>query len=322
MSFGAMLEWSVDTLWNKAKLYLARAFEQDRTAELFPFYASLGLEFLGRAALANVHPALLADPQDGGNILYAFGFPATSRPITIPAKTVFSRLKFVVADFSEGDLALCMLLSELRNQELHTGNLAFAGLTTGKWVADFYRVIQKIVKQLGYTLEDVLGEGEANHALTVISTAAQDLSKVVKERVGKLRGKITVLSGAELSERRKEHEPQLVSARFTSGGAFYKRKCPACESAGFLVATPIGAAPARLRNGEIVTQHLFWPTKFECKVCGLVLNGYEELQVVGLGDQIVDEDAEDPVEFFGIDVAEYITDEMIRESVREDYGND
>jgi hypothetical protein len=54
----------------------------------------------------------------------------------------------------------------------------------------------------------------------------------------------------------------------------------------------------------------------------LLLNGYEELQVVGLGDQIVSEDAEDPVEFFGIDVAEYITDEMIRESQRDDYGND
>jgi len=71
-----------------------------------------------------------------------------------------------------------------------------------------------------------------------------------------------------------------------------------------------------------VTQSIFWPTKFECKVCELQLNGYEELQVVGLGDQIVDDATHDPIEFFGIDVAEYITDEMIRESVREDYGNE
>ena len=29
-----------------------------------------------------------------------------------------------------------------------------------------------------------------------------------------------------------------------------------------------------------------------------------------------------PVEFFGIDVSEYITHEMIKESVREEYGNE
>jgi hypothetical protein len=317
-----MLEWSVDTLWNKAKLYLARAFEQDRTAEIFPFYASLALEFLGRAALANVHPALLADPQDGGNILYAFGFPATSRPVTIPAKTVFSRLKFVISDFSDEDLSLCMFLSELRNQEFHTGTLAFANLTTGKWIAGYYRVILKIVRQLGYTLEDVLGKSEADHALAVISTAAQDVTKIVKERVGKLQGKITVLSAQELDERRKEHEPKFNFVRFTSGGALYKRRCPACQSAGLLHAAPIGATPSRLKNGEIVTQHIFWPTKFECKVCGLALTGYEELQVMGLGDQIADENSEDPIEFFGIDVAEYITEEMIRERAEEDYGNE
>ena len=71
-----------------------------------------------------------------------------------------------------------------------------------------------------------------------------------------------------------------------------------------------------------MSQSIFWPTKFECKVCELKLNGYEELQVVGLGDEIVDEDSHDPVEYFGIDVSEYITDEMIRESARDEYNNE
>jgi hypothetical protein len=109
-----MQEWSSDTLWNKGKLYIERAFEQDRRSDLFPFYASLGLEFLARASLAAVHPALLADPQDGNNILYAFGFPATARPVTIPAKTVFSRLKFVIEDFSDdGSSHMCSVADVL-----------------------------------------------------------------------------------------------------------------------------------------------------------------------------------------------------------------
>jgi hypothetical protein len=64
-----MHEWSSDALWNKAKLYIGPAFTGDRDSETFPFFAAIGLEFLARAALARVHPSLLADPQDGNNIL-------------------------------------------------------------------------------------------------------------------------------------------------------------------------------------------------------------------------------------------------------------
>ncbi len=53
----------------------------------------------------------------------------------MPAKTVFSRLKFVIDDFTEEDLSLCLALSEMRNLELHTGALPFADLSTGKWIA-------------------------------------------------------------------------------------------------------------------------------------------------------------------------------------------
>ena len=55
-----MHEWSSDALWNKAKLYIERAFTGDRDSETFPFFAAIGLEFLARAALAHVHPSLLA----------------------------------------------------------------------------------------------------------------------------------------------------------------------------------------------------------------------------------------------------------------------
>ena len=317
-----MQEWTSDSLWNKGKRYLSRAFEQDRKGDLFPFYASLGMEFLARSALASVHPALLADPQDGNNILYAFGFPATARPTSIPAKTVFSRLKFVIEDFTEDDLVFCIRLSELRNQELHTGALAFTDYATGRWLASFYRVVQKIVLKFGFKLEDILGEAEATHACTLISRAAQDVTKAVRERVGKIESKISVLNENELVERRKAHEPTYTRIRQTSGIVVLAHECPACDSKGFLFATPTGATPARLKGEEIVSQRIFWPTKFECRVCNLKLDGYEELQVVDMGDQIVDEDVYDPVEYFNIDVEDYITDEMIRERIEPDYGND
>ncbi len=320
-----MDEWSRDPLWNKGRSYLKRALEEDRKSEMFPFFATLGLEFLGRAALANIHPALLADPQDGKNILYAFGFPATSRPTSIPAATVFSRLKFVVEDFSEDDLKLCLKLSNLRNQELHTGMFAFSKLPSGHWVADFYRVAEKITRALGYSLEDLLGDDLAKHASSIIKQAAADVSNEVKKRVGKIKASLDVLNASEMKARRATNEPKSLSMRHQSGLGFFTKDCPACCSKGFLVGTPIGVNPPRLRDGEIISQSIFWPSKFECKVCTLKLSGYEELRVFDLGDEIVTDDFHDPIDYFGIDVAEYITDEMVQSHIDDriyDYGND
>ncbi len=83
--------WNYDDLFLKARLYMARAFKEDRDSSLFSFWASLGLELLARSTLSKVHPSLLADPTQGDNILYACGFPGKNPPKSIPAKSVFSR---------------------------------------------------------------------------------------------------------------------------------------------------------------------------------------------------------------------------------------
>lgn len=90
------MDWSEEALWNKAKRFHELAREHDREKPRYCFYALLSFEFLSRAALAKVHPALLADPQDPNNILYACGINATERPFSVPAKTVFHRLGFII----------------------------------------------------------------------------------------------------------------------------------------------------------------------------------------------------------------------------------
>lgn len=318
-----MQEWTSDTLFNKGKLYLERAFDQDRTSDLFPIYSALALEFLSRAALASIHPALLASPGEGENILYAFGYPATATPVSIPTATVYRRLKYVVKDFSDDDLSLCQKLAGLRNQELHTGSLAFAAFSTSEWLPGFYRVLKKILGQLGRDFKDVLSGAEAKHANELIAEAASSVKKAVDEKIGRLVSKMSVLKPEELEERRKKNDPKFVFARHVSGIGIAARGCPACKSKGILVAKPIGATPPRLKDGEIVSQSIYWPAKFECKVCGLNLDGFEELKVAKLADEIVQEDSLDPVEFFEINVEEYITDEMIREAAHpEEYGNE
>jgi hypothetical protein len=45
-------DWSYDALWEKAKSYADRAFEEERESEFFAFWLTLALEFVGRATLA------------------------------------------------------------------------------------------------------------------------------------------------------------------------------------------------------------------------------------------------------------------------------
>jgi hypothetical protein len=124
-----MQEWHSDALFNKAKSYIELAFEADRGSYPFPLLAAVALELLGKSALAKIHPALIADPRgEGRSILYAFGVPQKpdgSRPQTIVAKTVFSRLEELVPNFTEDDRKHCIEMSERRNREVHTGEFAY-----------------------------------------------------------------------------------------------------------------------------------------------------------------------------------------------------
>lgn len=318
-----MKEWTDESLWVKAVAYIKRAFLEDRRSDFFPFLASLGLEFAARAAVAKVHPALLADPQDGTNILYAFGYPATSRPTSIPAKTVFTRLKYIIEGFTDQDVNFCANFSDLRNKEIHTGEFAFSSLTTGKWISSYYRVLNKLVEHLGYSLEDVLDKGEAAIAREKIESAEEEIRNEVKKKVGQLQARIGFLSADELAARRKTAEPVFLFARTSGGKGIFRKKCPCCGSLGTLSCDKIGTYPPKLVDGEIVDHDIYWPTAFDCRVCGLALSGNAELNVVDLGDQMIDENTYDPVDFFEIDPSDYITDEMLQEQMMDhDYGND
>ena len=318
-----MHEWSNDTLWNKAKLYIDRAFTGDRDSETFPFFAAVGLEFLARAALAHVHPSLLADPQDGNNILYGFGYPATTRPISIPAKTIYSRLLYVVADFNKDDQSFCLLCAERRNRELHTGDLAFHNLRNSEWLPDYYRVTNKIVASLGRALNELFGDEEAKEALENIDVVQKETVALIRQKIADIKRQIAILTAAELDARREAHDYPFSYSLHSNGNAHFRKVCPACESFGVILASPIGSTAARIKDGDLTSQHFFAPKKFECKVCGLEVVGSQALRVADLSDQLVCEDISDPVEFFGIDPMDYIDpDELRRTLNEEEYNNE
>ena len=53
--------WNSDALWTKGQVYISRALGHEDDTDEHALYCALALEFVGKAALARVHPALLVE---------------------------------------------------------------------------------------------------------------------------------------------------------------------------------------------------------------------------------------------------------------------
>jgi hypothetical protein len=139
--------WDYDGLIGKARVYFERAEAVAKADDdAFAIWLLLGLEFLLRAPLANVHPVLLADPN-GDAILHAAGFPGgpdAKEPKSIQLTTVISRLRRIIENFTSDRENDATLLTALRNRELHSSEAPFASIEVALWLPRFTRVAEVI----------------------------------------------------------------------------------------------------------------------------------------------------------------------------------
>jgi hypothetical protein len=101
------------SLWNKSKLFVDRATRaRDNGDDLeYHLWAAIAIEVLGKAALAQVHPTLVADPSHFQSLLTAAGRPTGANHKSVTAKTVFERLRAVVPGFDERRERECLLMA-------------------------------------------------------------------------------------------------------------------------------------------------------------------------------------------------------------------
>jgi hypothetical protein len=310
-----MQEWASDSLWQKARLYCEHAFEADPNGPLFPLFASFAIEFLGKAALSKIHPALIADPRDEGKgILYAFGVP-TKTPHTIMAKTVFSRLTQLVDEFSDEDEKACLLMAERRNRELHTGEAAYAGHKTGQWLPEFYRVIKILSDFMGRDIVDLVGKDQASEAIEITTGETKRIISEVERRMNNCKKSIGILREKELADRRGQNR-LLINWQFLGNDLWTKKiSCPVYSSESKLTLRHLTDRPAQIFDGAIYVESLYSPKRFDCPVCDLSLVGTAELRVAGLADYITDCSESDPIEYFDIDIE-------AQDLTYGDYGNE
>ena len=315
--------WDDDVLWEKTKLYVTRASREEQEGPLFPFWSILALELLARTVLASVHPALLAHPQDGSNLLYAFGFGQPERPRSIPAATVFRRCAVVVEDFTDGDVNGAIGLIELRNEELHSGGTPFVGLKNGVWLADYYRLCEILLRHLGKELQDLFGDEEAAAARTMIAGAAEALGSEVKQYIAEVRAAFGKLDGEE-QERRLAVAARIIDVRaekaVTAVDLGMVVDCPACGGKAWVSGEFVRAGEPQAEEEFIVQEVVKIPTALECPACGVTLSGHGRTHAIGHGGFFTGQVHEDPASFYNIEFD--ISDVDLAELYEPEYGND
>lgn len=306
------MNWAEDTLFMKARLYMTRAFEEVRRDDpLFGFWATLGMELLGRAVLASVHPALLADPSEPENLFYALGYEVKA-PKSIPVKAVFSRCQRIIPEFTEANRDQCMALVYLRNEEVHTGGLPFEELPTEAWLPGFFHDCELLLGQLGRTLDDLFGPEEARAAKQMMVEVDKKLRGDIQKRIGLSKNDFE--QATDQADRRTTAARRIWQQLRERGTDAKERPCPACGTNGILSGEVIRSSEPRLTDASIVVERAVVATGFICYACPLVLADQAELNAAGIGGQFSTEENYEPLDYYR---------EQFEEAYFEpDYGND
>ena len=162
-----------DALYAKSQVYIRRGFRAhaEKDTEEYQLWASLALELLGKAALAKVHPALVADPDHFQSLFAACGRQISPDIKTITASTLFKRLSHLGKAFDSRHKEACEQMALRRNAELHSGESPFSGMSAEAWEQEFWGAIEIVLGMQDETLESWLGAEDAKAPTKIIQQA-------------------------------------------------------------------------------------------------------------------------------------------------------
>lgn len=288
--------WDAQSLFDKAERYMQQAAGLDNDGWDYALWSSLALELLARAALANIHPALLADAErQSASLISALGFEPVEKkfsPKSIAVTEVFKRLVVLVPDFLAEHESFGVQHTGRRNAELHSGELGFDGIRGGTWQPRFYQTCAVLLTSMGMSLRDFVGKDEAKAAKALIEAASDEKAKAV---FGEIDAHQKTWKAKSERERATLADQAIVWATRQEG---HRVVCPACESAALVTGAPVAAAVRTLDGDEIVEKQEYLPDRFECIACALKIAGLSRLTVVGLSDRYTNTQTYDAAEFY------------------------
>lgn len=273
--------WSKDALLGKAQRFAEQMLSHPKDDWRFALWSTLMLELLGRAALARVNPALLAEAKDWNNLYFSLGFTPTATkfvPKSIDVSTVFSRLQEILPTFTKELEGFAVLHMARRNEELHAGGTPFDSLKTTAWLPAYYQVCSILIESLDESMELLLGKEEAIFATTIITAYKDESAKAVLKSVAAHK---TVWEDKSEPERTRLSNQASTWATRQSG---HRVQCPACGNDALVSGTAVAVPFQKIKDGLMVETQQYLPSKFECVACQLKISGLSQLTACGMGD--------------------------------------
>ena len=312
------MNWSKDALLAKAKVFFGKACGEDMDSTYFGMYNALGLELLSRAALAKFSPALLADPSSTENLLYALGLKDVGgKQKSIMMNRVIALCAELIPDFNKDLQQVVTLMTERRNEELHTGGGGFAEYDVDKWLAGFYKACQVLGASMGETLETMFGREVATEAKKIMEQDSENIKKEVLDKIS--RRKKTYLEDMEM--RPDEMNELLTFSKTTvmrkTHEGYHKVECPCCGNDAIVYGKESITSHDAIEDDVVVVKKDVMASSFQCEVCKLRLTSYAELKVAGLPLHYTNTYYYDPTEYFDIDI-----DALREAEYMEEYSNE
>ncbi|MCG7873463.1 MAG: hypothetical protein JAZ11_15340 [Candidatus Thiodiazotropha lotti] len=299
--------WSAEALFSKALLFTEQMNSSNADEWKYGLWSSLSLELLARASLANISPALLAEPNNWRNIMHALGNAPTAKkftPNSIGTKEVLARLSELLPDFTQEVAGFCSKHVERRNAELHSGEIVFSGLGTSEWLPKYFKACQILLASLGKTLDDFVADPTS--AQQLIDSLDDAAAKAVDQDI-KAHAKVWE-NKEEGSRNEAAHQAQAWATRH----AGHRAQCPSCRSPALLQGSPSGTVSTTVSDDVVIQRQTMLPTSFECIACGLKISGFSKLSACGLGDAFTAKTTYTAAEFF-----ELYTEEELEEARNE-----
>jgi len=283
---------SHDALMGKSQAYIGRALVAKGAASMgeYQLWASLALELVGKAALAKIHPCLVADPNSYVSLFAAAGLSVSPDIKTIIAKTLFERLTHVSKRFDESTKKFCINMSEKRNAELHSGEAPFDGVVASSWEGRYWHTVEIILEACDSSVEAWLGADKAKAPKALLAEFVHAIEEAAKVRVQ---------TAAEAFNELKTKERELARARAEgvdiwamrprfrlSADHIWEAKCPACASRSFLAGVKYDEEISDENDDEDPFEERvdvsYVAEEFQCPACGLQLDSRDAIEAVGL----------------------------------------
>ena len=302
-----MLTFNYDSLFDKSRHFIGKCIAARNAGKLedCQLWAAIALEILAKAALAKIHPVLVADPRNDVSLLVACGCRLASdyqELRTINANQIYSRIQKLE---SKLDVDFCMQMANRRNAQLHSGETPYAAMKLNAWIPQYWKACKVLLELQKKSLSDWINDDEATMVEAVIYKRLTALQHSVHARIKSSRqnfkdrypeGSIQREALAQ-QEGQKQPEPiqpitnikgfpppfpheVVVPSEITTS-----ERCPACAFQGMLTCRQTHEGPVTVEPEQTMVCMLFPPLEFKCEICGLRLKGHEELEVADVGSQ-------------------------------------